>query len=231
MRNALLCTAVAFGGALVVSGFGCSSSSSPATSNDGGSKDSAVATDTGTPTGDSGGGGGDAGAACVGGGPTAPDLYHRLGCEAGITMAVSAIAGAALNNMDIASYFAYAGLKDSSGYTHPTPAQIEACLVAFLSMEVGGPDTYPTTVTGGFQCRSMSAAHADLYISGGSFDTFVAAAASVLMGAPFNVAATDLMTIGGALTSLKPQIVNPLLADAGLETLTQGIQEADASEQ
>jgi hypothetical protein len=231
MRNALLCTVVAIGGAVVVGGFGCSSSSTGAGSTDaGGNKDVSTTDtgggggDTGAPPGDSGGGG-DA-AACVGN----ADLYHRLGCEAGITSAVSAIAAAALMNADIASYFAYAGTKDTSGFTHPTPAQIEACLVNFLSNAVGGPDSYPT-MADGFMCRDMKTAHADLYISGGSFDTFVAAAAGVLMAAPFNVSASDLANIGGALNSVKPQIVNPLLADAGLETLTQGIQEADASEQ
>ena len=42
---------------------------------------------------------------------------------------------------------------------------------------------------------------------------------------------SDLTTIGGALSALKPQIVNPVLADAGLETLQDGIKEADASDQ
>ena len=215
MRNALLCTAVA----IVVSGCGCSSSSTSATTSDaGGGKD------TGAPPTDSGGGG-EAGA-CVG----TADLYHRLGCEAGITMAVSAIAGAALGNADIASYFAYAGMKDTSGFTHPTPTQIEACLVNFLSNAVGGPDPYPT-MAAGFMCRDMKTAHVDLYISGGSFDTFVAAGAGVLAAAPFSLSMADLATVGGTLNGLKPQIVTLSLADAGLETLTQGIQEADASEQ
>jgi hypothetical protein len=224
MRNALLCTAVV----LVVSGLGCSSSSTSATTDAGGGKDGSNGTDTGAPPTDSGGGG-EGGTACVG----TADLYHRLGCEAGITAAVTAIAGAALGNADIGSYFVYAGMKDTSGFTHPTPTQIEACLVLFLSNAVGGPDQYTpgTTMGAGFACRSMQAAHVDLYISGGSFDTFVGAAAGVLMNAPFNVSAADLTTIGDSLNGLKPQIITLSLADAGLETLTQGIQEADASEQ
>jgi hypothetical protein len=156
-------------------------------------------------------------------------LYGRLGCEPGITKAVSAIATAELSNQDIASYFVYLGEKDSTGYTHPTAAQVESCLVSFLSNAVGGPDPYPTTTPDGFQCRSMANSHADLYISGGSFDTFVMIAATTLSSA--GVSSADLTTIGGALTALKPQIVNPLLADAGVETLTQGLKEADASDQ
>ena len=78
MRNALLCTAVV----LVVSGLGCSSSSTSATTDAGGGKDGSNGTDTGAPPTDSGGGG-EGGAVCTG----TADLYHRLGCEAGITAA------------------------------------------------------------------------------------------------------------------------------------------------
>jgi hypothetical protein len=169
------------------------------------------------------------------------DLYHRLGCEAGITMAVQSIAAAELANGDIATYFVYAGTPG-----HPNDAQIEACLVNFLSNAVGGPDPYPSSSTspplvvdaGGssFSCRPMAAAHADLYISGGSFDTFVAVAAGVLMGAPFDVSPSDLLTLEGPLNGLRPSIVPSYLADAGLETLSSGIEAAldagiDAHEQ
>ncbi len=221
MRNALLLAAL-LGNAVVVGG--CSSSSTAATPDAGSGKDASSGTDTGAPATDSGAPASDA-AACTG----TADLYHRLGCEPGITTAVSAIATAELANADIASYFAYIGMKDATGYTHPTAGQIESCLVSFLSHAVGGPDPYPTTTADGFACRPMSAAHADLYISGGSFDTFVMIAASTLTTA--GVSSADLMTIGAALEGLKPTIVNPALADAGTETLTQGIQEADAGDQ
>jgi hypothetical protein len=150
------------------------------------------------------------------------DLYHRLGCEAGLTSAVSAIATAELANADIASYFLFAGTPG-----HPTAGQIEACLVNQLSNATGGPDPYPTTVSvsgSSFTCRTMQAAHADLYISGGSFDTFLTIAASTLMTA--GVSSADLTTIGGVLEGLKPQIVNPSLADAGVETYEAGVSEA-----
>jgi hypothetical protein len=151
-------------------------------------------------------------------------LYERLGCEAGITSAVNAIFGAELANGDIASYFAYVGTPG-----HPNVDQIEACFVKFLSSAVGGPDAYPTTVTAGgssFMCRPMATAHADLYISGGSFDTFVSIAGSVLMSPLFNVSASDVAMIAGVLGGYKPMIVPSYLTDAGLETLSQGIRSA-----
>jgi hypothetical protein len=179
---------------MIVAGVGCSSSSSG--------------------NGDTSGDGG----ACTG----TADLYHRLGCEAGLTTAVGAIATAELANDDIASYFLFAGTPG-----HPTPGQIEACLVNQLSQATGGPDPYPTMVTVGtssFMCRTMQEAHADLYISGGSFDTFLTIAASTLMTA--GVAPADVSTIGSALEALKPQIVNSALTDAGVETYEAGVTEA-----
>jgi len=223
MRNALLCSSVV----LLAFAAGCSSSTSGngGTAGDSGTTPTGdtggTVTDTGTASGDTGGGGGDA-AACSGTG-----LYYRLGCEAGITAAVGAIATAELANADIASYFLFAGTPG-----HPTAAQIEACLVQQLATAAGGPGfTYPTSVTtstGTFMCRTMPAAHADLFISGGSFDEFVTIAAGVLMSA--GVASADITTIGTVLEGTKTQIVNPLLTDAGLETFEAGITEADGGQ-
>jgi hypothetical protein len=222
MRNALLCSSVV----LLAFAAGCSSSTSGngGTAGDSGTTPTGdtggTVTDTGTASGDTGGGGGDA-AACSGTG-----LYYRLGCEAGITAAVGKIAAAELAIPDIASYFG-ASIAGVAG--HPTPAQIEACLVDQLATAAGGPGfTYPTTVTtstGTFTCRSMPAAHATLFISGGSFTTFVTTAATTLQG--LGVAAADITTIGTVLNGTKTDIVNPRLEDAGLETIDAGFEEAD----
>jgi hemoglobin len=144
-----------------------------------------------------------------GGGDGATTLYERLGGNSGIAGAVDAIVAAEVQDPDIASFFAPNG---QSGHM-PTVAQIKACLVLQLGNAAGGPEVYPGTVAGGFTCRSMKAAHASLHIGNGTFDKFISIAAMTLMTA--GVSAADIGTIGGVLTSLKPDIVDPSAPDGG----------------
>jgi hypothetical protein len=194
--------------ALAVLAVGCDSSddSSPAPVSDSGATDSTV-----TPQSD-GSATADTGSSDTGG----STLYGRLGGHAGIRGAVNAIVGAELQNADIASYFFFQAGAPGNG--HPTPDQIEECFTDFVGSAAGGPETYPTTITGdagSYTCRSMTDIHAPLLISGGTFDTFVMIAGTTLTSA--GVSSADVSTLAGALNSTKSQIVTSSLADAGTE--------------
>ena len=157
-------------------------------------------------------GAGEAGETGEGGEAGAADtLYTRLGGHAGIATAIHAIVVAELGDDDIASFFA-PQLKAGSKHV-PSAGQIEACFVGLLSSTPvsGGPDSYPFTLPDGFKCRSMSEAHKDLHIAGGTFDNFVTIAAGVL--ADNKVAADDIAAIGGVLNSTKEDIVDPAAKD------------------
>ena len=91
----------------------------------------------------------------------------------------------------------------TAGHT-PNVAQIKECLVAQVANAAGGPEQYPTTVSGGFTCRSMVAAHAGLGISATVFDKFVMIAANTLTAA--GVSAEDVGILGGVLNSTKPDV-------------------------
>ncbi|MGA7120279.1 MAG: hypothetical protein WBY94_09290 [Polyangiaceae bacterium] len=161
---------------------------------------------------------GDGGAAPSDGGATdaGSTLYGRLGGHAGIRGAVNAIVGAELQNADIASYFFFQAGAPGNG--HPTADQIEECFTDLVGSAAGGPETYPTTITGdagSYTCRSMQAIHAPLLISGGTFDKFVMIAGQTLTSA--GVSSADVTTLAGALIATKSQIVTSSLADAGLE--------------
>jgi hypothetical protein len=187
MRSVIGATAAV--GAASVIAIGCSSGSSSADR----ANDASAASDTGGTT-----------------------LYQRLGGHAGIRAAVNAIVAAELQNQDIASYFFLQGGAPGNG--HPTADQVEECFTDLVGNAAGGAETYPTTVTtdaGSFTCRSMSAIHAPLLISGGTFDTFVMIAGTTLTSA--GVLPADVATLASVLVGTKPQIVSASLADAGLE--------------
>jgi hypothetical protein len=181
---------------------GCSSSPSPASPvNDGGTAD------TGSNPANDGGASAETGATT---------LYQRLGGHAGIRGAVDAIVAAELQNQDIASYFFFQ--TGAPGNGHPTADQVEECFTDLVGTAAGGPESYPTTVStdaGSFTCRSMTAIHAPLLISGGTFDTFVMIAGATLVSA--GVSSADVATLASALVATKPQIVTGSLSDAGLE--------------
>lgn len=186
---------------------GCSSSSgsSPAPSNDSGT---AADSTTGLP--------GDASSAPPSQDSGTTTLYERLGGHAGIRTAVNAIVGQELMNADIASYFFFQAGAPGNG--HPTADQIEECFTDLVGNAAGGPELYPTTITtdaGMYTCRSMTAIHAPLLISGGTFDEFVMIAGATLSGA--GVSSADVTTLAAALNSTKSVIVTASLADAGLE--------------
>jgi hypothetical protein len=177
------------------------------------SRDAAVTSmqtgDSGPPT--LGEGGASADGAADGG------LYARLGGHTGIRAAVNAVVMAEAMDPDIGTYFAYQAGAPANG--HPTTDQIEECFTDYIGAltVVGGTETYPTTVTddaGMWTCRSMTAAHMDLGISGGTFDHFIAVAGSTLLS--LGVSTNDLSTLAAALETSKPQVVGAGLYDAAL---------------
>lgn len=127
-------------------------------------------------------------------------LYSRLGGNAGIASAVDAIVAAELMDAEIAAVFTHAAAYPNA----PSATQIKECLVAQLGNAAGGPETYPTTVSGNFTCRSMAEAHAHLGITTAVFDKFVMIAANTLTSA--GVAAADVEAVGGVLNSTKTTI-------------------------
>lgn len=149
------------------------------------------------------------------GADSATTLYQRLGAHGGIRAALNQVVAAELGDPDIASYF-FNQMAAPTPAGHPNVSQLEECLTDQLGNAAGGPETYPTTVSddaGSWTCRDMITIHQPLHISGGTFDKFVMIAASELQ--ILGVALADIQTIGGVLTSTKPAIVDPSVADAG----------------
>jgi hypothetical protein len=157
-------------------------------------------------------------------------LYSRLGEHAGIRGAINAIVAAELMDPDIKTYF-FNQMMTPVPEGHPTADQIEECLTDQLGNAAGGPEQFPSTVVtlddagadaGSFMCRgNMMTIHAPLLISGGTFDKFVMIAGGVLMSAmgkpPYTFTTDDIGTVAGVLTGTKAAIVEPSLADAGLQ--------------
>jgi hemoglobin len=143
-------------------------------------------------------------AACGGDDTTPPpgdgSLYQRLGGNSGIATAIDAIVAAEVMDPEIAPFFAPAGQPGAS----PNVQQIKECLVLQLGAAAGGPEVYPGTVSGGFSCRSMREAHANLTISSAVFDKFVSIAAATLTSA--GVSPGDVATIGGVLNGTKADV-------------------------
>jgi len=186
---------------------GSDDDSSPASAGSGGKSSAGAAgkASAGAAGKASGGGGasaaGDSGEGGEGGATTT--LYERLGGHDGIKGAIGAIVTAELADDDIASFFA-PNLQDA---THkPTAADIIDCFTALLGNAAGGPEVYPYKTPGGFTCRSMVAAHADLHIGSGTFTHFISIAAGVLAEA--GVAAADIGVVGAVLTGTKSDIVD-----------------------
>lgn len=136
--------------------------------------------------------------------PAATTLYARLGGRAGIASAVDAIVVDEVADAEIAAFFANAGMAG-----RPTVDQIKACLVNQLANAAGGPEAYPGVPADslGWQCRSMTAAHAGLGISGAVFDRFVTIAAGTLTR--LGVASADIAVIGSVLNGTRADIVAP----------------------
>jgi hypothetical protein len=220
LRTHLLRSVVA--ATALVAAAGCSSSSSPASPVDSGTdtgkapgKDSG-AKDATKDTGSKDSGTKDAGTTTDAGGDGGSTLYGRLGGHAGIRAAINAVVAQELMNADINSYFFFQGGAPGNG--HPTADQIEECFTDLVGSAAGGPEQYPTTLgadAGSYVCRSMTAIHAPLLISGGTFDTFVMIAGAELSA--LGVSAADLTTLAGALEATKSSIVSAPLADAGAE--------------
>ncbi len=195
----ILGAAVLAGACAVVACSDDESETSPgsSTSSSGGSS-GASSSSGNTSSSSSGSTGGDAGT-----------LYDRLGKKEGIAAAVKAIVEAELADPEIASYFAVVG----QGGGPPSAAAIEECIVLQLGNAAGGPEQYPSATSGGYMCRDMKKAHAELGIPAGTFDKFVTIAAGVLTSA--KVDAADIATIGGVLNSTKGDVVTDTSRDAG----------------
>jgi hypothetical protein len=139
-------------------------------------------------------------------------LYERLGGHDGLTKAVDAIVAEELKDPEIASYFFFQ-VQNPIASDHPSAAQIKECLVAQLGNAAGGPEMYPMTATGGFRCRSMTAAHAKLSIPGGVFTKFLTIAAGVLKSA--GVMDKDIETVGGVLEGTRAQVAQDQTRQSG----------------
>lgn len=133
---------------------------------------------------------------------TTRSLYQRLGGHDGINAALGKVVTAELANPTIAAYFSNVGKAG-----HPSADQLIECLTIQLSQAAGGTEMYqPRTSMGkGFTCRSMPEAHAGLAIKSEDFDTFVSIAGMSLSDQ--GVAAADITTIAGVLTSVKGDVV------------------------
>jgi hypothetical protein len=183
----------------------CGSDDEPGGSN-GGAGGRAGASTAGTAGKAGGGSGGTAGVGEAGSGGEAgggeTTLYERLGGHDGIAAAVHAIVLEELKDPIIASYFSQLAAPGHK----PTGADIEGCLVEQLGAAAGGEEVYPAKLANGYQCRSMTAAHATLGIGSGTFDLFVSIAAETLTAA--GVAADDVATIGSVLNGTKTAVVD-----------------------
>ena len=138
-------------------------------------------------------------------------LFTRLGGEPGLVKLIDALVAAEVADPEIASYFVFNGAPAAG---HPSVTQIKECFVKQVGTALGGPGfTYPTAVSGGFQCRDMGTAHKDLHIGGLTFDKFatIAAATATAAGVP----ADGLAALSGFLTANRPLIVDPAREDAG----------------
>lgn len=153
------------------------------------------------------GGAASAGEGGEGGAPAETTLYERLGGHDGIKGALGAIVMEELKDDDIASFFA-PNLQDASHV--PQAGDIIDCFTNLLGKAAGGAEKYPFKTATGFTCRDMASSHADLHISGGTFDNFVVIAAGVLKKA--KVADADIAVIGTVLNGTKDDIVDPAAA-------------------
>ena len=137
-------------------------------------------------------------------------LYARLGGHDGIKAKIASIVSEEVKDPDIASYFA----PNLNNPNHrPQVADIEECLVDLLGQAAGGTETYPTTIDGGYVCRGMDVAHANLHIGNGTFDNFVGIAAAELK--VLNVSDPDIAIVGGVLSGTKAEIVDKGAPDGG----------------
>jgi hypothetical protein len=150
----------------------------------------------------------------------ADSLYDRLGKHDGIAKAVDAIVAEELKDPEIASYF-YFQVQSPITAGHPSADQIKECLVAQLGNAAGGPEQYPLTASGGFQCRGMTAAHAKLGIPDGVFTKFLTIAAGVLKSA--GVSDADIKTVGGVLDSTRTQVAQDKTRQTGSFMPPQGM--------
>lgn len=151
------------------------------------------------------------------GGAEAGAMYVRLGGHAGIRAAVEKVLAQEIADPDIASYLGNQ-LAETTPAGHPNADQVQECFTYQLANVAGGPEAYPTTVSrpsGDWTCRDMVSSHNFLHISGGTFAKFVMIATSELT--TLGVSADDVAVIGNALEGTRSAIVDPTLADAGVQ--------------
>lgn len=145
-----------------------------------------------------------------------------------IRNAINAVVAAEVADPDEKSYFFNQLPTTKAG--HPDVGQVEECFTDLLGSAINGPETYPpdggvpSSTDGGapWMCRTdMKVLHAPLFISGGTFDSFIMIAGSTLAAA--GVQMCDINTIAALLTPTKGAIVTPALMDAGKESYEAGL--------
>ena len=152
----------------------------------------------------SGAGGGAGGAAGGAGGAAggAQSLYAKYGGAPTIAKVVDDAVAGLLADCEEAPYFAVVGTAG-----HDSVARLKSCLRLQFTALLGGPATYPGKNDQGDMCEDMMTIHTGLGIPGPVFDKFVTDLGAVL-GAD-GVSSSDVTTIAGMVTPLKPQIVSP----------------------
>jgi len=163
-------------------------------------------------------------AGCGGGDSPAPtrqfaqnaDIWTALGGDTAAPAAVSKVVddavGGLLADPKEAPYFANVGMPG-----HDSVDRLKACLRLQFSAVLGGPYSYPGTVTadGTTQsCEDMATAHSDVGIPGCVFDQFITDAAAVLKadGVPdayITRVAPTLVGLKAAIVSATPQYLGP----------------------
>jgi hypothetical protein len=144
------------------------------------------------------------------------DIWQALGGDASAPAAVSKVVDDAVSGLladpKEAPYFANIGKAG-----HDSVGRLKACLRLQFSALLGGPFSYPGTVTadGTTQtCDDMVAAHSDVGIPGCVFDQFITDAAAVLKadGVPdayISRVAPTLVGLKASVVSSSPQYLGP----------------------
>jgi len=122
---------------------------------------------------------------------TAPNLYQRLGHEAGIGTVMDDFIGRVLADSKINGYFLNSNVDGG---------RLKNCLVLQVGNLTGGPQIYPSA-----GCRDMKTSHAGMRISRRDFDDLAGHLVMALQKA--GVAATDVNAIVAAVTPMASDIV------------------------
>jgi len=132
--------------------------------------------------------------------PSTPSLYTKYGGAPTIKKVVDDAATGLLADPVVAPFFASLGAPG-----HDTPDRLKSCLRLQFTAVFGGPATYPGVDDMGDTCRDMTAAHANVGVTGPVFDRFITDLTGVLTAD--GVSQADIATVAPVLVGLKSQIV------------------------